>query len=43
MALCLGLLGFAFFCFVNAAYRIVPRVSGGDISSLASRVKGKMA
>ncbi|MEM7644838.1 MAG: DUF1206 domain-containing protein [Pseudomonadota bacterium] len=37
--LCLGLLGFAFFCFVNAAYRIVPRVSGGDLTSLKDKLK----
>ncbi|MEM7490051.1 MAG: DUF1206 domain-containing protein [Pseudomonadota bacterium] len=37
--LCLGLLGFAFFCFVNAAYRIVPRVSGGELSSLKDKLK----
>ncbi|MEM7709225.1 MAG: DUF1206 domain-containing protein, partial [Pseudomonadota bacterium] len=37
--LCLGLLGFAFFCFVNAAYRIVPRVSGGDMTSLKDKLK----
>ena len=27
IALCLGLLGFAFFLFVNAAYRIIPKLS----------------
>ena len=37
--LCLGLLAFAFFCFVNAAYRIVPRVAGGKITSLAAKLK----
>ena len=35
-ALCVGLLGFATFCFVNAAYRIVPRVAGDEATSLAS-------
>ena len=38
--LCVGLAGFAVFCFVNAAYRIVPRLSGPDIQSLAARLKG---
>ncbi len=41
VALCVGLLGFAFFCLVNAAYRIVPRVSGGDVSSLAAGLKAR--
>jgi hypothetical protein len=36
--LCLGLLGFAFFCFVNAAYRIVPRVAGSDRLETLGRV-----
>lgn len=34
LAFCVGLLGFALFCFVNAAYRIVPKVDGGDVESL---------
>lgn len=38
--LCLGLLGFAFFCFVNAAYRIIPKVAGDKIETLASKVRG---
>ena len=42
VALCLGLLGFAFFCFVNAAYRIVARVSGGDVSSLAASLRARV-
>ncbi len=38
--LCVGLLAFALFCFVNAAYRIVPRVSAhGGIETLAHRVQ----
>lgn len=37
--LCLGLLAFAFFCFVNAVYRIVPRVAGGKLTSLAAKLK----
>jgi hypothetical protein len=42
--LCLGLLGFAFFCFVNAAYRIVPRVKGSDhLETLGRAIKAKVA
>ncbi len=38
--LCFGLLAFALFCFVNAAYRIVPRVSShGGVETLAHRVR----
>ncbi|MGR3760010.1 DUF1206 domain-containing protein [Roseobacteraceae bacterium NS-SX3] len=33
-ALCVGLLGFALFCFVNAAYRIVPRADDRGTESL---------
>lgn len=36
--MCLGLLGFAFFCLVNAAYRIVPKVSGGTLTSLGQKL-----
>lgn len=32
--LCLGLLGFAMFLFVNARYRIIPRLSDPDIRTL---------
>ena len=39
--LCLGLLGFAFFCFVNAAYRIVPKVAGDDLETLGAKLKAK--
>ncbi|WP_316014328.1 DUF1206 domain-containing protein [Roseobacter sp. HKCCA0434] len=38
---CLGLLGFALFCFVNAVYRIVPRLAGDDLTTLATRMKNK--
>ena len=41
-AICIGLLGYAVFCFVNAAYRFVPRVVGGDIATLAARAKAKL-
>ena len=39
--ICVGLLGFSLFCFVNAAYRIVPRVTGDDIETLAARLQAK--
>ena len=38
-ALCLGLLGFALFCFVNARWRIVPRVAGDKTETLARAVQ----
>ncbi len=37
--LCAGLLAFAFFCYVNAGYRIVPRAAGDDTTTLARRLK----
>ena len=37
IAVCIGLVGFAIFCFVNAAYRIIPKASGPDIQSLADK------
>ncbi|TGN62362.1 DUF1206 domain-containing protein [Paracoccus liaowanqingii] len=40
IGICVGLLGFAVFCFVNAAYRIVPKVSGPDIQTLAAKLTG---
>lgn len=43
IAICLGLLGFALFCFVNAAYRIVPRADDGDIETLAKRLTDQTA
>ncbi len=43
VAVCIGLLGFAFFCFVNAAYRIIPRVNGSGASTLANRMKAKLS
>ena len=36
---CLGLLGFSLFCFVNARWRIVPRVSGDKTETLARAVR----
>ncbi len=35
---CLGLLAFAIFCFVNARHRIVPRAAGPDVETLAARL-----
>ncbi|MGR3323256.1 MAG: DUF1206 domain-containing protein [Pseudooceanicola sp.] len=39
--LALGMLGFAIYCFVEAAYRVVPRAAGDDVVTLASRAKAK--
>ena len=36
---CLGLVGFAFFCFVNAGYRVIPKVPHDDIETLAHRLR----
>jgi hypothetical protein len=41
-AICVGLIAFALFCFVNAGYRVVPKVSGGDIETLAARLALKV-
>ncbi|RFC66524.1 DUF1206 domain-containing protein [Fulvimarina endophytica] len=38
-AICVGLLGFAVFCFVNARYRIVPRVTGDDVETMAAKLR----
>ena len=40
-AIALGLLAFALFCAVNAAYRIVPKAKSPDIETVAHRVKRK--
>lgn len=40
IAVCVGLVGFAVFCFVNAAYRIVPKVADPGIRSLADKLIG---
>ncbi|MCZ4260179.1 DUF1206 domain-containing protein [Limimaricola sp. G21655-S1] len=37
-ALGVGLLGFSLFCFVNAAYRIVPKLKTDDMETLARRL-----
>jgi len=39
---CVGLLGYASYCFVNAAYRIVPRVDGHDIETLAAYLRARL-
>ncbi|MGR3468367.1 MAG: DUF1206 domain-containing protein [Shimia sp.] len=38
ITICVGLLGFALFCFVNALYRIIPKVADDGIESLADKV-----
>lgn len=38
VAVCIGLVGFSVFCFVNAAYRIVPKASGPGIETLAAKL-----
>ncbi|MEK0165781.1 DUF1206 domain-containing protein [Phaeobacter sp. JH18-32] len=40
IALCLGLLGFGLFCFVNARYRIVPRADASGTPSLRQLLNG---
>jgi hypothetical protein len=40
-AVCVGLLGFALFCFVNAACRIIPKAEGDDIETLGARLEAK--
>jgi uncharacterized protein DUF1206 len=40
--ICVGLLAFALFSFVNTAYRIVPKVPGENIETLASRLASKV-
>ncbi len=39
--ICLGLLGFSVFCFVNARYRIVPKASEKDVRTLAAEMKAR--
>ncbi len=40
-AICLGLLGFAIFCLVNAIWRIVPKADGPDIKTLGEGMAAK--
>ncbi|MGR3396774.1 DUF1206 domain-containing protein [Pseudooceanicola nanhaiensis] len=37
----LGMLGFALYCFVEAIYRVVPRVAGDSVTTLASKAKSR--
>jgi hypothetical protein len=39
--ICVGLIGFAVFCFVNAAYRIIPKAEGDGIETLGARLEAK--
>ena len=39
--LCIGLLGFALFCFVNARFRIVPKVAGDEVETLGRKLKAR--
>ena len=41
-SICVGLIAFALFCFVNAGYRFVPKVPGSDIETLAARLASKV-
>ena len=41
-AICVGLIAFALFSFVNAGYRVIPKVSGADIETLAARLASKV-
>jgi hypothetical protein len=38
-AICVGLLFYALFSFVNAAYRFVPKVASADVQALKARLK----
>ncbi|KIN73876.1 DUF1206 domain containing protein [Sulfitobacter guttiformis KCTC 32187] len=38
IVLCLGLLCFSLFCFVNAAFRIIPKASDKSVKNLASQI-----
>ncbi len=39
--LCVGLLGFSLFCFVNAAYRIIPKAADDSVQNITARLKQK--
>lgn len=39
--ICIGLLAFAAVCFVNAAYRVIPKVSGEDTRTLGAWLEDK--
>lgn len=38
---CIGLLGFALFCVVNAAFRIIPKLDDGSVENLTNRIRAK--
>lgn len=40
-ALCIGLLGFALYCFVSAGWRVMPRVSGSRTGTLLTPAPGR--
>jgi hypothetical protein len=42
LVMALGLVGFAVYCFIEAAYRIVPRCAPNDLETLASRARAAM-
>ena len=39
--ICIGLMGFSVFCFVNARYRIVPKATEKDVTTLAAELKAR--
>ena len=41
-AICVGLVGFCAFCFVSAGYRVIPKVPGDNIETLAARLAAKV-
>jgi hypothetical protein len=41
-AICVGLLGYAAFCFVNAVYRFVPKVAPNDVEALETALKRRL-
>ncbi|WP_298858272.1 DUF1206 domain-containing protein [uncultured Sulfitobacter sp.] len=43
VALCLGLIAFSLVCFVNAAYRIVPKASDSSVQNLTTRLAAEQA
>lgn len=43
IAICLGLLAFALFCFVNAAYRVVPKAATNDTQTVTARLKNAVS
>ena len=39
IAICIALIGFAFYCFVNAAYRVIPKASDPDLKTVAAKLR----